>query len=1313
MPSPYRIVITSPDGQTPRRLPKGVTLSARWSFQRFGGMWDAVITAAATLAQLTTIKLGDRVEIYVDGPGQLALPDGTPLPEWRGYITGRTRSKQNAETVILQAFGAIHFVRGFPANKNYATAYPADVATFFGALGNDFVQGVPGPGNVPLITTIDAAAIGITRSALNAEFAAVGAALDDLERGMGNLAGHGCDIDPHTGGNRLYLRANAPLDPPTHALPAPAKKLTQIGSEEDGQGVATVLQITGGQPDYPQLLHNGGFALPIRHTALSNNLLRNGDFEATTDWTLGGLSGQQAAYKNADFRGTYKHQPFSGAQQIELDHVGELAEQIRDVAFVAGRNYILAVRSSKGFGNQVADGHGLLEWRDANNAVIGVALTFPLTPASIAWDYFSLTAIAPAGAARCRAHFELDHIAQGTGNSNIGGLYLDAAELYDASQVSQDGMEAELQGGAVINAINWIYADAAYEGAYCLYLDVTAADDNNHDVPVQPAHAARFPVSPQQTIRFRYRYRSPNAGSGPLPRMQAELEFYAGDGRSTNASKVVVLAQPNNTNWQYAEAIATGHGDSVSARVSANLRGSGKILIDALSAMDAAAPSDPYQADGPFKVVVACNDADLLTAYPAGAATYGGRYGDYGPQVSPVTEESILTRADALAYADNFFRGSGPYKRPPLTLDGDMTRYYPGESLLLLGADGPALMDLALPIARVERSGADTLLTTLDIEREARDETQVINAMIDARLAKKGPGATGASGGGYSSQSNSGTGIASGATPAFRTTLQASPADPTLHDAYTAAPHASQASQDSWTAKEPGLGNPSANGQVLGSNTAGVRGWVDTSPGTAAPLWGLAGIDASPGGVAAFNPGDIAPTWSGWYTTPGGDLALSTANVPQTPIAYEQKVIFYTRLKVAAAKTIQITVTVDNACRVLLNGGQVGSDASGSVPQTYALPLNPGWNTLALCYQNGQGDSYVLTVAGVGGPLTTLVDRMSGYLPALPGPFGASGVGHAAGFVPDPGATAGSTRFLREDGGWQVPPAGSGSGGITLVTQLPVASASTRDVLYLLDGAGRTPDSLYVGVETAGSAYRLAKLPFSLLANGGFQPTSIAGCTLWLPADALTSYSGTVPVLKWLDLSGNGYDATAPSNQAGIYVATAQNGLSAIAFSGSQFYSSNAPSAMLPFTVFAVVKPSVVPTAGGANLAIFGSQAIGGMELRIDSNGMEALAEGRTSLGTEGTGAIAAGAWVLLAMTYDGSGNYAFYRGNVSNGTTPTKTGTNTAAISASTVAVGQNINNGGEGFQGQIGEMIQYSGVLSSTNFGQVVSYLKSKWAV
>jgi hypothetical protein len=47
------------------------------------------------------------------------------------------------------------------------------------------------------------------------------------------------------------------------------------------------------------------------------------------------------------------------------------------------------------------------------------------------------------------------------------------------------------------------------------------------------------------------------------------------------------------------------------------------------------------------------------------------------------------------------------------------------------------------------------------------------------------------------------------------------------------------------------------------------------------------------------------------------------------------------------------------------------------------------------------------------------------------GVFGASGAAHATGTVPDPGATAGSTRFLREDGTWIAPVSSGGSGGST------------------------------------------------------------------------------------------------------------------------------------------------------------------------------------------------------------------------------------------------------------------------------------------
>jgi hypothetical protein len=60
--------------------------------------------------------------------------------------------------------------------------------------------------------------------------------------------------------------------------------------------------------------------------------------------------------------------------------------------------------------------------------------------------------------------------------------------------------------------------------------------------------------------------------------------------------------------------------------------------------------------------------------------------------------------------------------------------------------------------------------------------------------------------------------------------------------------------------------------------------------------------------------------------------------------------------------------------------------------------------------------------------------------------FGASGASHAAGIVPDPGATAGTTRYLREDGSWNTPPGGA-AGTVTSVSVTAPAStfAETGD----------------------------------------------------------------------------------------------------------------------------------------------------------------------------------------------------------------------------------------------------------------------------
>ncbi|WBQ32514.1 hypothetical protein [Erwinia phage Kuerle] len=86
----------------------------------------------------------------------------------------------------------------------------------------------------------------------------------------------------------------------------------------------------------------------------------------------------------------------------------------------------------------------------------------------------------------------------------------------------------------------------------------------------------------------------------------------------------------------------------------------------------------------------------------------------------------------------------------------------------------------------------------------------------------------------------------------------------------------------------------------------------------------------------------------------------------------------------------------------------------------------------------------------------------------------ASGTGHAAGLAPDPGATAGTTKFLCEDATWKVPAGGSGGGGGTTVyatvqsAQKGLNTSSATPLAMTFGSAGAPP-----GDSTTAVLYRM------------------------------------------------------------------------------------------------------------------------------------------------------------------------------------------------------------------------------------------------
>jgi hypothetical protein len=145
--------------------------------------------------------------------------------------------------------------------------------------------------------------------------------------------------------------------------------------------------------------------------------------------------------------------------------------------------------------------------------------------------------------------------------------------------------------------------------------------------------------------------------------------------------------------------------------------------------------------------------------------------------------------------------------------------------------------------------------------------------------------------------------------------------------------------------------------------------------------------------------------------------------------------------------------------------------------------------------------------------------------------FGASGAGHGPGAVPDPGASAGTTHYLREDATWVAPPASAPGGAAGAVEYTPDGSTFSGDATnFSYDAVGH---NLSVGGAIAAGAFKTSGSgPGSTQwASGPLSPGQAGTVLCGANASnqfACSSNGGAVTPVPWLaaDLGGN--DPTNP-----------------------------------------------------------------------------------------------------------------------------------------------------------------------------------------
>jgi hypothetical protein len=176
---------------------------------------------------------------------------------------------------------------------------------------------------------------------------------------------------------------------------------------------------------------------------------------------------------------------------------------------------------------------------------------------------------------------------------------------------------------------------------------------------------------------------------------------------------------------------------------------------------------------------------------------------------------------------------------------------------------------------------------------------------------------------------------------------------------------------------------------------------------------------------------------------------------------------------------------------------------------TDTIQWQPGTSTLAMSLR---GAPYSFSPSGfTAGTInaTTLNGALaasnitSGTIAAARLPlFGASGTTHTPGIVPDPGATAGTTHYLREDGTWAVPAGGgSGSGSVAAITSGTIDGAAIGSTTPSTGAFTTLTASTPIAVASGGTGSAIAPAAGQVLVgnSGGtaFAPQTISGdCTL-------------------------------------------------------------------------------------------------------------------------------------------------------------------------------------------------------------------------
>ena len=706
----------SADGASYYVVPRQKLLSGYTLAECAGGYTEAQFILSGYPEDFNNLVRRRLIEVWASfrETGPYGSRDLVSALLWRGYISAINEiaplvSTREPVKVEVGATGFFRMIAG-QVRVDKAFAFSGlDRASVFADLSSRYVAAA-------YPTTLwSAQALGDNLSAFDARRALFGEAVERLVAGMG-LVCYGSDTATTPAGARvdhLHLKPVEGESSVTHTLPATGSVRSRLlRSHLDAGRQVSALQINGGPVRFPNRLApavngNTGFESPATGSPSAFNQLEDPSFEEYTGsspdvWTFGGGASRKSA-------GLSEGYPHHGEWMVELDTTSEYVEVAfaPDDPLVEGESWTFGLNARQaeavGSGSEgtITVKIGFLNGSDV---LIGSYATAVYTPAINLWTGgYQASKAVPASAAKVKVRVEMT-----TNPAGCLGIVLDSAYLYNDSQVYQSGWETNPEGTGAINRIDWAYDANAHSGAYSVYLDVTASDDDANSVYFYPAgESKRMAASGNEAVRWSVRVASIDGGTTGIPKIRQFLICYDADGGMIYPSghftqDTAANASPGADWLEYSQE-ETLPEEAAFFSVSVNVRGTGKLLLDSAGVFSSNAPagywieSDRYQSQ--IRVSDLFGSGDLFDEAEA--------IGDVWETIDSdliIDEESAEDVASAL-----FLARTLPVRQPEIQVNGIVStgagkvsaEAMPGERMKALGERSSVLVPDPMVIAEV------------------------------------------------------------------------------------------------------------------------------------------------------------------------------------------------------------------------------------------------------------------------------------------------------------------------------------------------------------------------------------------------------------------------------------------------------------------------------------------------------------------------------------------------------------------------------------------------------------------------------------